>query len=94
MDPECVNTTHSYLKELWNREWTEGGSASAVFAFFTALTNPDDPASSASQTFMHARLLSQQKVHLDILKFFQFDADHVHRSHISPSLMTEMPDVW
>eukprot|EP00210_Caulerpa_lentillifera_P007274 g6956.t1 len=48
-----------------------GSHVEVVFQVLASLTTPDDPETSASQTFMHARLLSQQKFHVRVLTILQ-----------------------
>lgn len=77
MDPDFVDDVHDYLKGLLETDSTHEESVSGVLSLCTTLTNPDDPETSASQTFMHARLLAQRKIHLTILKFLEAEVKNV-----------------
>lgn len=69
MEPSFVESLSNLLKEI---EISMPHPASRyLMMFFMALTNPDDPETSASQTFMHSRILAQQKVHLSIVRILE-----------------------
>lgn len=69
MEPSFLEILLSSLKS--------GKCVQSVFQTLTTLTTPDDSETSASQTFMHARLLAQQKFHLSVVDLLQQELQKV-----------------
>jgi len=71
MAPEFLDTISACLESSSHVE--------VVFQVLSSLTTPDDPETSASQAFMHARLLSQQKFHLKAVTTLQTESKKVSK---------------